>query len=200
MYVETNQPMKWIGSLILILLLSGWAHALEVPLDTKQSSLKFTGHAFLHDFDGEAKQFSGSAQIDAPKPQTVLSAQIDIQAAQLTTFESARDRNMRDWLHVDANPAITFKLNRLIPVKGNPATATKDHPCLFTVTGDFTLNKMTKPLQTQALGWREGKWLVVTGTAQIDTVDHGLPIVKQLFLTVDKQVDVSFRLVFDLPG
>ena len=191
--------MKIIVSLVLALLVSGFSRAIEVPLDVKQSSLKFTGHAFMHDFNGEAKEFSGSAQIDSQKPEIVLSSKIDIQAAKMTTFESARDRNMFDWLHVDVNPEISFQLTRVIPMKGNPADATKDHPSQFTVIGDFTLNKTAKPLQTQALGWREGKWLVVTGTTQIDTADHGLPIIKRFFMTVDKEVDVTFNLVFDLP-
>jgi polyisoprenoid-binding protein YceI len=191
--------MKIIVSLVLTLLLSGLSYAGEVPLDVKQSTLKFTGHAFLHDFSGEAKQFSGSAQTDSKKPELVLSARINIRTAKMTTFESDRDRNMFDWLHVDVKPEIIFHLTKVKLIKGDPAIATKDHPALFAVGGGFTLNKTTKPLETQALGWREGKWLVVTGTAQINTADHGLPEVRQLFLTVDKQVDVAFRLVFDLP-
>jgi len=189
--------MKIIVSLVLSLLLSSFSYAVEVPLDVKQSFLKFTGHAFMHDFHGEAKEFSGSAQVDSSK--MLLGAEIDIQAAKMTTFESDRDRNMFDWLHVEANPGISFHLIRIIPMKGDPAGATKDHPSQFTVGGNFTLNKTAKPLETQALGWREGKWLVVTGTTKINTADHGLPEIRTFFMTVDKQVDVAFRLVFDLP-
>jgi polyisoprenoid-binding protein YceI len=191
--------MKSILSLVLTLLLSGFLSAAEVPLDVKQSFLKFTGHAFMHDFNGEAKEFSGSAQIDSQKPESVLSARIDIQAAKMTTFESTRDRNMLDWLHVDVNPGISFHLTKVKLVAGNPTRATKDHPSQFVVGGGFTLNKTTRTLETQALGWREGKWLVVTGTTKINTADHGLPEIRQFFMTVDKQVDIAFRLVFDLP-
>jgi hypothetical protein len=194
-----TQSMKIIPSLVFTLLLSGFSHAVEAPLDVKQSFLKFTGHAFMHDFNGEAKEFSGSARMDSQKPEIVLSARIDIQAAKMTTFESGRDRNMVDWLHVDVNPGISFQLKEVKLVKGDAAGATKDHPAQFTVEGDFTLNKTGKPLETQALGWREGKWLVVTGTTKINTADHGLPEVRQWFMTVDKQVDIAFRLVFDLP-
>jgi polyisoprenoid-binding protein YceI len=191
--------MKLIASLVVSLLLSSFSHATEVPLDVKQSFLKFTGHAFMHNFNGEAKEFSGNAQVDSLKPQIVLSAKIDVQAAKMTTFESARDRNMFAWLHVDATPDISFHLTKITPMNGEPAGATKDHPTQFTVGGDFTLNKTAKPLETQATGWREGKWLVVTGTTKINTADYGLPEIRQFFMTVDKQVDVAFRLVFDLP-
>jgi len=82
---------------------------------------------------------------------------------------------------------------------GEVATATKDHPAKFFVSGNFTLNKVAKPLETQVSAWRDGKYLVVTGTTQVDTTAHGLPIIKQYFMTVDKDVDIDFHLVFDLP-
>jgi polyisoprenoid-binding protein YceI len=191
--------MKIIAVVIVTLLFCAVSHAAEAPLDVKQSFLKFTGHAFLHDFDGEAQQFSGSAQVDAKNPSLVVSAQIDIQAAKMTTFESTRDQHMFEWLHVDANPGITFRLTKLTAIKGDLTTATKDHPVQFAVEGDFTLNKTTKPLKALVTGWREGKTLVATGTTQIDTAEHGLPEVRTLFLTVSKQVDIAFHLVFDLP-
>ena len=191
--------MKNIVWLALISLLSGFVFAEEVPLDLKQSSLKFTGHAFLHDFHGAANEFGGSAQVDSLKPELVTGAKINIHAAKMTTFETARDHNMFQWLHVDANPEISFELTRVLSMDGKAATATKDQPAKFIVTGTFTLNKVAKPLQTEAMGWREGKWLVVTGTTSVDTTAHGLPIVQQFFMTVSKDVDIEFHLVFDLP-
>jgi hypothetical protein len=117
----------------------------------------------------------------------------------MTTFETTRDKNMRDWLHVDTQPRIEFHLAKVTCLTGDLSRATRDHPAQFSVLGDFTLNKITKPLATKVLGWREGNLLVVTGAAQIDTTAYGLPIVRQFFLTVDKDVDITFHLVFDLP-
>jgi hypothetical protein len=106
---------------------------------------------------------------------------------------------MFKWLQVDVNPDIGFRLAKVKLIKGDSASATKDHPAQFAVSGFFTLNKTPKPLETEATGWRDGEFLVVTGKTKINTVDHGLPIVQQLFMTVDKEVDVAFYLVFDLP-
>lgn len=192
--------MKIIVALVLAFLLPVFACAVEVPLDSKLSSLKFTGHAFLHDFEGEAKEFSGSAQVDPQKSELVTSAKIDIATAKMTTFNSGRDKNMFEWLHIAANPGIGFELTRVVSMDGKAATATRDHPAKFVVTGNFILNKVTKPLQVEVTGWREGAQLVVTGATTVDTVAHGLPIIQQFFMTVGKDVDVSFRLVFDLPA
>ena len=191
--------MKTLLCLASILFFPTVLLAVEAPLDVKQSSLKFTGHAFMHDFNGEAKQFSGSAQVDAGKP-AVESAKIDVKAARMTTFEGERDRDMLAWLHVDVNPDLSFRLTRVTLVNGDPAHATKDHPAHFAVEGIFTLNHVSKPLEAQADGWREGGLLVVTGKTKVDTASHGLPIIKKFFMTVGKDVDVDFHLAFDLPS
>ena len=191
--------------MIRLLLVFAWmlpllAHAGEASLDVHASTLKFTGHAFLHDFEGEAREFKGSAQVDAKDPLLVDGAEIDIASAKLTTFVDARDRNMFQWLQVTVNPDIRFQLTKVKLLEGDPLHATKDAPARFSVSGLFTLNKVTKALQSEALGWREGGRLIVEGTTQIDTAAHGLPEVKTLFLTVGKDVDVAFHLAFDLPG
>jgi len=191
--------MKILLCLFLATSLSTVVLGQEVSLDAKLSSLKFTGHAFLHDFNVEAKEFSGSAKLDVQKPELVAGAKIGIAAAKMTTFESGRDKNMYAWMHFDTVPGISFELTRVLSMDGKAATATKDHPAKFLVTGKFTLNKVTKPLEAEVLAWRDGKYLTVTGTTQVDTTTHDLPIIKQYFMTVDKDVDIDFHLVFDLP-
>lgn len=188
-----------ILALFVALFLAMRAMADDAQLDEEASTLKFTGHAFLHDFHGEAKEFHGVAQIDPTRPELVHSALLKIMAAKMTTFEDARDHNMITWLNVTANPVILFELTKVTPLTGDLAHATKEHPAQFTVSGTFMLNKVGKPLETTATAWRDGKNLVVEGTTQIDTEDHGLPVVRTLFLTVDKQVDIAFHLVFELP-
>ena len=190
--------MKTLLCLASLLLLPTALLAVEAPLNVTQSSLKFTGHAFMHDFNGEAKQFNGSAEMDPKKP-TVESAKIEIKAARMTTFESERDHEMLAWLHVDVNPDLSFHLTRVTVVSGDPGRATKDHPAQFTVQGTFTLNHVSKPLEAQADGWREGDLLVVAGKTKVDTASYGLPIIKKFFMTVGKDVDVDFHLAFDLP-
>ncbi|MEI9999976.1 MAG: YceI family protein [Verrucomicrobiota bacterium] len=187
------------ATLALLLFTAAAARAEDAPLDVPASSLTFTGHAFLHDFHGAAKVFRGQAQIDPARPEMVRGAVLDIDAAKLTTFESARDQNMDAWLHTDTNTAIRFELAEVKPLDGDLAHATKESPAHFAIAGTFTLNKVPKPLKTTAVAWREGKHLVVDGAVTIDTEDHALPQVKQMFLTVDPKVDIAFHLVFDLP-
>jgi polyisoprenoid-binding protein YceI len=189
-----------LAALLLVLAFPLATYAADAPLDAKLTSLKFTGHAFLHSFEGQAQDFEGGAQVDPADPNYVTTAVIDIATAKMTTFQATRDRNMKTWLDSSTNPRIEYRLDKLTAVSGDPATATKEHPATFTVQGYFTLNRTTRPLVAKVIGWREKGLLIVTGTTTIDTTDYGLPIIKEMFMTVDKDVDVTFRLVFDLPA
>jgi len=189
-----------ILALLAAILLAARALADDTPLDEQASTLKFTGHVFLHDFHGEAKEFHGAAEIDLKRPEVVRTARLDIATAKMTTFEDARDRNMRTWLNVTANPNIRVQLTKVIPLSGDLAHATQANPAKFTVRGTLKLNRVEKPLETTANAWRDGPRLVVEGTAQIDTTEHGLPVVQTLFLAVDKKVDIAFHLVFNIQG
>jgi polyisoprenoid-binding protein YceI len=189
-----------LSALFIALTLPLVAHGADVPLDTKLTSLKFTGHAFLHNFEGQAHDFQGGAKIDPANPNLVTDAVIDIATAKLTTFQTTRDGNMEKWLDAPTNPRIEYRLEKIERVSGDPAQATKTSPATFTVQGDFTLNHTTRPLSAQVTGWREKGLLVIEGTTTIDTTAYGLPIIKQMFMTVDRNVDVSFHLVFDLPA
>lgn len=173
--------------------------AQEIPLDVKASSLKFTGHAFLHDFNGEALPFTGTAQVNPNEPQIVTSAKITFKTPDMTTFESARDKNMKQWLEVEANPNIVFLLKSVNSLSDRPKDATKAKPADFHVLGELELHHQKHSVEGTAIGWREGSMLVVTGSTSINTEDYGLPQIRQLFLTVDKKVDITYRLVFDLP-
>ncbi len=192
--------MRFVLPLLVLAVSTVGLHAAMAPLDVPASRLTFTGHATLHDFHGQAQDFHGSADVNAADPNLVGRAVIELVAARLTTFQTTRDRNMRRWLHAEAEPEIRFVLVKLTRIGGDPVQATEANPALFEAQGNFTLNHTTKLLAARVSGWRSGRQIVVEGQTTIDTTQFGLPIVTQLFLTVDKRVEVKFHLVFDLPA
>jgi polyisoprenoid-binding protein YceI len=153
----------------------------------------------MHDFTGEPQKLTGSAQLSPSAPVIVTSAKVLIQASTMTTFEDARDKNMKTWLQVDTNPDIVFALTKVQPFAGEPKLATEKSPARFSIEGELMLHGKKHRLTDMADGWRTGSHLIVSGTTSINTEDYGLPQVRQFFLTVDKKVDISYRLVFDLP-
>jgi polyisoprenoid-binding protein YceI len=191
--------MRILAALLLLGALAVAARADVAPLDLQQTTMKFTGHATLHDFTGDARDFHGSADVSPASQAFVTGAVIDIAAARLTTFNTTRDRHMFDWLQVEAHPKIEFHLDRVTPV-GDPVDPARNLSNQFAVEGKFTLNGVTRTLATSVAGRRQGKYLIIDGHASIDTSIYGLPEIREFILTVDKNVDVTFHLVFDLPA
>jgi len=173
--------------------------AQTVDLDPNGSSVKFVGTSFLHSFHGEAKDISGSAEIDAGAVPPVQKATLHFKTAALTTFHQERDQKMFAWLQIATHPEALFTLQNVKLLEGDFQSANAQHPAKFEVRGGFTLNGVKKPMIGSALGWREKDRLIVSGETTVDTLRYGLPQIREAFMTVAAEVKVSYRFSFILP-
>lgn len=189
--------------LLLPLLLVGalrTASAQEIPLDRKQSSVTFVGQAFLHSFRGEAKALAGQARLSTGAMPPLQRATLRFQLSGLTTFNSGRDQKMFEWLEVTRLPEAVFELESVRPLEGETAQASAAQPARFQVVGSLTLHGRKQKIEGSARGWREKDRLLVTGEVSLDTLSFGLPRIRQLMMTVDPNVKVTYRLAFVLPA
>jgi len=173
--------------------------AQAIALDPAASSVTFVGDSFLHSFHGEAKDITGSAELDSAAVPPVQNATLHFKTAALTTFHKERDQKMFAWLQIAVHPDATFSLQSVKLVDGDYQKAEPQHPAKFAVRGMFTLNGVKKPMVGPALGWRDKDRLVVSGEATIDTLKYGLPQIREAFMTVGTDVKVSYRFSFILP-
>lgn len=176
-----------------------FAESINLPLDPKGSTLTFVGDSFLHSFHGEAKEFTGSAELDTTAIPAVQRATLHFKTASLTTFHNGRDQKMREWLKINTHPDATFTLESVKLVDGNVQKANAQHPAKFTVSGKLNLNGVKQPTGGSALGWREGDRLIVSGETTVDTLKHGLPQIREAFMTVGTNVKTTYRFSFALP-
>lgn len=170
-----------------------------LQLDPKGSSLTFIGEAFLHNFHGEAKEFTGSAEVEKDAVPPIQRATLHFKTAALTTFSEQRDQNMRNWLNIKVHPDATFQLESVKVLSGDYKTASPSQPAKFEVHGTLTLNGVKQPLSGAAQGWREKERLIVAGETTVDTSRHGLPQIRETILTVGKNVKTAYRFSFVLP-
>jgi polyisoprenoid-binding protein YceI len=170
-----------------------------LPLDPKGSSLTFVGEAFLHNFHGEAKEFTGSAEFERDAAPPIQKATLHFKTAALTTFSTQRDQNMHDWLNIKVHPDAMFQLESVKVVAGDYKAATPSQPAKFEVQGTLTLNGVKQPLSGTAQGWREKDRVIVAGETNVDTSRHGLPQIKEALLTVGRKVKTAYRFSFVLP-
>jgi polyisoprenoid-binding protein YceI len=183
-----------------ILLSGASALADTLPLDPKASSLTFTGDSFLHNFHGEAKEFTGDATLDPNAAPPIQRAELHFKTASLTTSESDRDKKMWAWMHIDTHPEATFQLDSVKLVSGDPRTATSANPAKFAVSGVFTLSGVAQPISGTATGWRAKDRVIVAGATVVDTLKAGLPQIREAaIMTVGTQVAVEYRFAFVLP-
>jgi polyisoprenoid-binding protein YceI len=175
------------------------ADAVKLPLDRKESFVKFVGESFLHDFHGEAKEFSGDAELDPNSTPPIQHASLHFAEAKLTTFHEGRDKKMFEWLKVEAHPDATFALERVQLTGGDFKAADAQHVALFAVAGSFNFNAIKQPISGTARGWRDKNRLIITGETTIDTLKFGLPQIREAFMTAGTNVRVSYQLTFVLP-
>ena len=189
------------GTALLLTCLAGSAaHGEMLPLDPKGSSLTFTGEAFLHNFRGEAKEVEGNAVLEREAVPPIQRATLHFKMAALTTFHEQRDQNMRTWLNINAYPEATFQLERVKVLMGDYKTASPARPAKFAVFGTLTLNGVKQALSGTAQGWRENDRVIVVGETTVDTMKHGLPQIREMVLTVRRNIKTAFRFSFVLPS
>jgi polyisoprenoid-binding protein YceI len=170
-----------------------------IDLDPSGSSVKFVGDSFLHSFHGEAKGVTGSAELDSTAIPPVQKATLQFKTAALTTFHKERDQKMFAWLQIAAHPNALFSLLSVKLVEGDYQNADAQHPAKFAVRGAFTLEGMKKPMAGSALGWRDKDRLIVSGETTVDTLQYGLPQIREMFMTVGTNIKVDYRFSFILP-
>jgi polyisoprenoid-binding protein YceI len=171
-----------------------------LPLAPADSWLHFTGSSFLHDFQGVAKEFDGSAVVNLSATPPVQTAHLEFKTAELTTFNQKRDDNMKKWMHVEIHPEAVFSLEKVRPIYGDYKTATLQHPAQFAVSGTFNLNGVKQRIVGNALGWREKDRLLVTGGLVLNTLDFKLPQIRLVLISVAPDVVISYRFCFKIPS
>ena len=109
----------------------------DYVLDPAHTRIGFSArHAMVTKVRGAFHEFEGIAYVDADNPAD-SSERVTIQSASLTTGNDQRDGHLRsaDFFDVEAYPQITFV-----------STDVKRDGTDWTITGDLTINEITKPI------------------------------------------------------
>ena len=166
------------------------ANAAEFAIDTKgaHASINFNiKHLGYSNLRGRFDKFEGSFVFDEANP-AASSVQVTIDTNSVNSNHAERDKHLRsaDFLNVSAHPTATFKSTN-VEVTGDGTGV---------ITGDFTLNGVTRSIQIQTAhigggkdpwgGFRQG----FTGTTKIALADYGInfnlgPASKEVELTLE---------------
>jgi polyisoprenoid-binding protein YceI len=159
-----------LGSLIF----AGQAVAADYAIDTKGQhafvnfKISHLGYSWLW---GTFKEFDGSFSFDAEQPEA-SKVNVTLQTASIDSNHAERDKHLRsdDFLNVSEHPTATFESTSV----KSTGEGTAD------ITGDLTLNGVTKPVVIAAKFIGEGKdpWgghrAGFEGTTTLELKDFGI--------------------------
>ncbi|ANF24563.1 YceI family protein [Stutzerimonas stutzeri] len=133
------------------MMLAGQAFAADYAIDTKGQhafvnfKISHLGYSWLW---GSFREFDGSFSFDAAKPEA-SSVKVTLETDSVFSNHAERDKHLRseDFLNVSEHPTATFESTSVKPTGDGTAD----------ITGDLTLNGVTKPVVIAAKFLGEGK-------------------------------------------
>lgn len=157
-----------------LMVLSGSLYAADYAIDKEgqHAFINFkTGHMGFSMLHGRFNDFDGSFSWDADNPEN-SKVSVTINTASVDSNHAERDKHLRsdDFLNVGKHPQATF-VSTAVEVTGENTAK---------VTGDFTLNGVTKPVVIDArfIGEGEDPWggyrAGFEGTTSIKLADYDI--------------------------
>ncbi|MDX2177763.1 MAG: YceI family protein [Candidatus Sumerlaeia bacterium] len=161
-------------------------------------NLTFSSVTDFEDIVGSTNDVKGTVVVDeADISKSAVSLTVPV--ASLKTGIAMRDEHLQGekWLNAAKNPNITFRSTKVEP--GSTAEQ-------VTVTGDFTMNGVTKPLTLTVTGKKipaataekagigKGDWARFQGQFTVKFSDHGIVLNEGAAMKVADTITINFSL------
>ncbi len=217
-------PRRWVVTVLLALALAPGAAtvkaratetpaassdgAVTLPISAANSLLTFTIRRPGETIDGTAHEFTGDVTFDPADLPAGGAVVLRVAAVSLETGNRLRDRKMRNsHLEVERFPDIVFR-STSIEVGGTrdrsaPGSPASGAPCppfgagdrRVLVEGVLGLHGAERSLMVPAAIRYDGGALTAEGCVNLTYTDYGIPIPRFLWLVMDDDIQVRFRIV-----
>jgi polyisoprenoid-binding protein YceI len=182
------------GSLSILLLAAAasmaGAQGVKMNLDPT-STIRVDGTSNVHDWHATSSQITASIQVASPigADSRIESVTLSLPVTSLKSGKGGLDKNLYKALNAEKNPTITFVMTTYDAKETGEAV----------ITGDLTVNGVTKPVTAQAAIAAAGKdGLKATGTVSMKMTDFGVKPVTALLGTIRTADAITVK--FDLAG
>ena len=183
-----------LTAFLFLTLFSTAAFAETYKIDKDHSSVSFKIRHVVSNVQGSFKDFDGTIQYDAAKPET-WSAEGTIKVASIDTNVAQRDKHLqsKDFFNAEQYPDITFKTTKVTASGKDDAK----------VEGLLTMHGITKPvvLDVEIHGVGKDPWgnvsLGFTGTTKVNRKDFGIvwnQVLDQGQLMVGDDVTITLEI------
>jgi polyisoprenoid-binding protein YceI len=172
----------------------------QFRIDSTHTRIWFEADATLGDFKGEAKQFSGWADVPDAETFQGVTGKVEIQVASFKTGIGMRDGHLRGDMQADRFPSIVFELaaatregaQERATAAGLAATQ-EMRPVLL--NGALTIRDQTRNVEIPALVHLDGDSLRVFGRLPTRFTDFGMKPPSRMLGTTKVKNDIV--LAFD---
>lgn len=143
------------------------------------NKVSFTSTATLASFTGTTADVTGDASVDLKNLKN-SKGEIKVNLTGLDTGISRRNDHMKNVLQTDKNQYAIFKLKS---IDNNLKTLPAYKTVVVPITGEITINGVTKPLKTtmdltympeQDKNYRAGNWIRMQSAFDVSLSDHGI--------------------------
>ncbi len=159
------------------------AAPMKLKVDKTESHIDVDVHATVDSFTGHLADFDPDIRFDSDGK--VESAKISFKFNDLKTGKDERDRQMHLWQDTPSHPDVVFELISIAAAEDGTQQATG------TLKFHGVAHKLTFPVSF----YQDGALTAVDGTANIDTRDFDLPVIRKfMVLRVDPELVVHFHI------
>jgi polyisoprenoid-binding protein YceI len=157
--------------------------AVLVEVDADASRIGIAVRLSMGSFQGVLEKYDTRIQI-APGDQSISTAELDFDFADLKTGNKRRDKDMLKWMDYENHPKGSFRLEELA-----------DQGEQLEARGTLTIHGVSQSIAFPVTLAFEGKRVAAEGSAKLNFLDFDLkPIRKMLFITVKPELSIDFHL------
>ena len=183
MTILRSSGARLLAAAILALPLATKVNGALFVLDRAESHVDIAVKSTVVSFVARLEDFDVAITLD-PESGQVESTAFHADLAAVKTGRADRDHNMSVWLQTNEFPQVVFELRAMDRGPNGALTA----------RGRFRLHGQQHDLRFPVTVTVSRGLTTIDGTANLDTRDFGLPIIRFLLLTVDPVVRVHFHL------
>jgi polyisoprenoid-binding protein YceI len=183
--------MRGLFSVLMVAAAAATAGAQGIKMNLDPAStIRVDGTSNIHDWHATTSQITATIQVAPPiSASKVESVTLTLPVTSLKSGKGGLDKNLYKALHADKNPDITFVMKTYDLADSGDAV----------ITGDLTVNGVTKPVRATAKMTPAGEnGLKAVGSTAMKMTDFGVKPVTALMGTIRTADAITVK--FDLTG
>lgn len=165
-------------------------------LDKANSSIKVDGTSNIHDWTITSEDFQGSmtATVENGQLLKLEALEFTVPAESLKSGKGAMDKNTYKALNTKEHKNITFKLDKVKSLEGQPAGK-----CRIQASGHLTIAGTRKPIELVFDAAVSGNKISITGTREIKMTDYKVDPPKAMMgtITTGDALEITMKATFN---